>query len=294
VDRRREGIGYGLLVVLGWSFPGVFVRLMPSLAWHEATAIRLGVAMAATLPIVLMRRGDLVRAVALPSVWVLACIMAAYYATATAAFGNAPVGEVALLIASAPAWAALYHYANGHRDRLNELYGALVAIVGVAVVSLPSLTSHSVARGNHALGIGLGLSAAVCAAAYSTGVGRLHARGQNPGSLPLVWLTFLVGTLSLGGWTFAHTVSALADYWPLALGLGVFSTALPTVAYAAASERLPRGITTMFNPAVVVPANLAAAVAIREMPSWWMLPGSVLVLVGTVVALRASTGIDQA
>ncbi|HEY0868702.1 MAG TPA: DMT family transporter [Fimbriimonas sp.] len=286
MDRQREGIALGLLVMAGWSFPGVFVRLMPDLVWHEATAVRLAIAMAATLPAALLHRRELRRAFDHPRVPGLALAMVAYYATATAAFYNAPLGEVAVLIASAPAWAALWHYLHGHRDRLNELYGAMVAIAGVAVVSIPSFGSRSPAPGYHPLGVFLAIASAVCAAVYAIGVGRLFADRRHPGSLPLAWLTFFLGTILLGFWTPAHTVRLLAEYWPQALALGVLSTAMPTVAFAAASERLPRGLTTIFNPAVAVTANLAAILAIGEYPSWWAVPGGLLVLAGVVMTLR--------
>lgn len=270
--------------MLGWSFPGVFVRLMPKLAWNEATALRLGIAMVAMLPIVLAKPKPLWQAVRDPQAWWLSSLMVGYYATATAAFYNAPIGEVALLIASAPAWAALWHYLNGHRDRMNELYGALVAIAGVAVVSVPGLVHHTPSPGYHPLGVALSVLTALCAAAYSIGVGRWVDRGGHPGSVPLGWITLLLGTIVLGPWSLGHI--PIATVWPQAIGLGVLCTALPTIAYAAASERLPRGLTTIVTPAMSVTANVAAAVTIHEVPSWWALPGGLLVLLGVVMTLR--------
>lgn len=288
-SRRKEGIALGTLVILGWSFPGVFVRMMPSLAWHEATGLRLGVAMVAALPLMLAIQGSrrsLSTALRSPLSWLLAFTMVAYYATATAAFTNAPVGEVALLIASAPAWAALWHFATGHRDNRHELWGAVVAIAGVGLVSVPAFTGDAPAPGNHVLGVLLSIGSAMCAAVYSISVGRAYHRGVNPGSSGLGWLTFLLGSLLLLPWSFEHLAGQMPLYWPQALGLGILSTALPTIAYAAASERLPRGLTTIFNPAVSVTANLAATMALGEVPSFWALPGGVLVLTGVVMTLR--------
>lgn len=282
----EQGIAFAMLVVLGWSFPGVFVRLMPRLDWLQATVMRLSVAFVVLLPLVLLHRG---RRAALgatlrrPRAVGLAALMTTYYVTATAAFHHAPIGEVALLIASAPALAVLVNRLAGRRTSSTGLLGSIVAIAGVGVVALPAQLVPSKAPGYHPLGVLLALGAALCAALYAIGVAGME---ENPGSLVLGTITFGLGALLLPVVPFA----ALAGYAPYLLGIGVVSTALPTIGYAEASDRLPRGMVTIFNPVVAVTANLAAALTLGELPSWWALPGGILVLVGVVLVLRPDTG----
>jgi drug/metabolite transporter (DMT)-like permease len=62
--------------------------------------------------------------------------------------------------------------------------------------------------------------------------------------------------------------------------LGVVSTGVPTLAFAAAARRLPPVLTSAAQLLVPVVAAAAAAATLGERPSPWLLPGGALVAAG--------------
>ncbi len=283
-----QGLILAALVVAGWSFPGVFVRLMPQLNPWTIAIFRLSLGFAFTAPVVFSRRyrAEFFRAVKLPVCWGIASFMFAYYLMATAAFQNAPVGEVALLIASAPALALPLRLAFGSRPTGREMLGTGLALAGVACVLSPG-GKHGV-YANPYLGPGFALIAAFCAAAFAIGVRRLTDSGRPSNPLALSTIALAMGVVALPIAVRMTPVNQIADHrtwW--ALPLGLFSTAIPTAGYAGVAGRLPPVVATMLNPLVAVSATVVAAFAIGELPRISVVPGAALIIAGIYVSTRS-------
>jgi drug/metabolite transporter (DMT)-like permease len=280
---------YATLVVLGWSFPGVFVRCMPQLnPWTIAT-LRLSVGFLVLLPIVLIGGGgrEFLAALGRPAHWLLASFMFVYYMMATAAFQNAPVGEVALLIASAPALALPMRWIVDGRPNRFDIAGTAIALVGVALVLRPG--------GEHEhfdhpfLGSLFALIAATCAALFAVGTRLITDRGQAPMNLSIPTMTLAIGPLAFPFTLLLGKASGLSDPRTLwCLPMGALSTALPTVCYSLSAGRLPSSVATMINPVVAISANVVAALAISEVPRLWVIPGAILVLAGVTMTTHAN------
>lgn len=231
-------------------------------------------------------RSDLIEATKSWRAWILASLMTLYYVTATAAFVNAPIGEVALLIASAPALSALWDRLAGHPTKSQTLVGAVLAVIGVAIVALPAQLHSSKQFEHHIWGVLLALGSALCAAGYAHATASLAKQGSLPNSLSLGVQTCFLGGITLGITLLQVSTATLESYSPQLLGIGALCTALPTVCFAAASQRLPRGLVTIFTPVVAVTANLAAALTVHELPTLWAIPGGLMVVVGVFLTLK--------
>ncbi len=72
-------------------------------------------------------------------------------------------------------------------------------------------------------------------------------------------------------------------------GLALITTVLPTLAFAFASRRLPPVTTATVALLLPVFATSYAAVVLKEIPSWLLVPGGALVLCGLGLILRRTT-----
>jgi drug/metabolite transporter (DMT)-like permease len=217
--------------------------------------------------------------------WVLAALMLLYYLTASPAFYYAPVSEVALLIASAPLFAVVVRFAMREPVNRYEVFGTAMAIGGVAIMSYPGYAQAKTGS-QHWIGVSLSITAAIAAALYAVGSRHLKDLGVSPGPVPQVLLTFTMGLVLLPFLAFepSSTLGAPAMAW--SIPLGAFSTALPTVAVAAAAHRVSAVVATLINPMCAICAGIVAAFALHELPSTWTLAGGALVVVAIYVAFR--------
>jgi drug/metabolite transporter (DMT)-like permease len=291
---KAEASGIVSLAVVSWAFPGMFVRFMPHLGIPTLVALRLTAALLLLAPIAFSPKfsAQTKQAIKSPACWALAGTMFVYYLVATPAFYYAPVGEIALLIASAPLFAVLIRFLLREKVHKNEMLGAALAIVGVAVMAYPSIHA-SKGQDNQWIGITLSLIAAICGAAFAVGNRRLHTRGDSPGAVSLVCLTFFFGLLFLPFVAFEPTAHLTSPSLLWVLPLGMFSTALPTVLVAAAAHKISAVVATLINPMCAVGANLVAAVALKETPRLLTIIGGALVIVAIVIAMNPAAKADE-
>ncbi len=330
VGADRVGIACAAATALTWGLVGPLVRALPTLTALEVVAGRLAFALAALVPALALAgpRREAWGAARSPTAWTLAALLTAYYLLAVAAFRAAPVADVALLLATAPLCALALRRVGRRRlgparapaAAADERVGALVALAGVAVTLVPSLRSAAGRGGDpgRLAGDVLALLAAAASAAYALtyaaarrralrDAGRRaadHAAGAGPhaapGPLGVALLTFALGTAALGVRALVYGVPLVrparldARGWALLAVLGVLSTGVPTLAFAAAARRLPPVLTSAAQLLVPVVAAAAAAVTLGELPSPWLLPGGALVAVGLVRLLRAAPAADDA
>jgi drug/metabolite transporter (DMT)-like permease len=274
------------LAVFGWAFPGTFVRLMPHLPVLPLVGLRLSMAFLALLPLLTVKSVRLATAAAIREwrCWVLALGMLSYYSVATSAFLFAPVGEVALIIASAPLFAVILRAIGKKPVTQAELFGSVLAVVGVVTMATPAIRANHSASSHQWLGILLAVLAAISAASYAIGNRHLASLGRAHGAIPQAGLTFFLGLLLLPA-AFSlpfHTFMQPQMAWLIPLGF--MSTALPTVAIAASSHRISPIAVTMINPLTSVCANVVAALAIHEIPSIWTWAGGTLIVTAVMLA----------
>lgn len=284
---RQESTGLVVLAVTGWAFPGILIRLMPHLGTGSLVALRMGIGCAALAPIACSGQflPSTKRAVTSVRCWALAALMLIYYLTASPAFYYAPVAEVALLIASAPLFAVLVRLAMREPVNRYEVIGTGMAIAGVAVMSYPSFAQAKTGS-QHWIGVTLSITAALAAALYAVGNRHLKAVGASPGPVSQVFLTFLMGLLLLPFLLTEPPGKLTTPTMAWAIPLGAFSTALPTVAVAAAAHRISAVVATLINPMTAICASIVAAFALHEFPSPWTLIGGVLVVAAIYIAFR--------
>lgn len=275
------------------------VRLLPALTPLEVVAGRLSFALAAALPALAWARAraEAREAARRGPAWTLAALMGSYYLLAVIAFRLAPVADVALLLATSPLCALGLRRLRGAAATSTERDGALLALAGVALTLVPSLQAAMAGARDAArarlLGDALALAAATASAAYAMRFRAAQAARTAPTPLGVALLTFVLGTAALS----LRAMLAGAPLLPLSrldargLGvlaaLGVVSTLVPTLGFAIAARRLPPVLTSATLLLVPVVSALAAAAALGERPSAWLLPGGALVALGL---LRLVTG----
>ncbi len=296
----RVGLAAAGATALAWGLVGTLVREIPALSPRELVAGRLAFALAASLPMVAAARvrREVGAALRTPVAWALAATLTAYYVVAVIAFRLAPVAEVALLIATAPLCALGMRRLGGEPAAPRERQGAALAVAGVAVTLVPALRA-GIGSGTgggaptHVLGDLLALGSAALSAGYAltfrTAQRRAATGGRDaPASLGVAVLTFVVGCAALAlhavatGVPFVPAGALDGRGWALLALFGVACTFVPTVGFATASERLSPVLASGSLLLVPVVSAVAAAAALGEVPSGWLVPGAALVLAGVL------------
>jgi drug/metabolite transporter (DMT)-like permease len=289
------GLAAAATTALTWGLVGTLVRLLPALTPLELVAGRLLFALAAALPALAAPplRAQLRDAARRPTAWALAALMSAYYLLAVAAFRLAPVADVALLLATAPLCALGLRRLRGVPATGAERTGAALALLGVALTLVPSLRGLAAGGATRLAGDALALAAAALSAAYALRFRAAQASGAAPAPFGVAVLTFALGATALA----VRAALAGAPLLPLQrldvgglalLGaLGVLSTLVPTLSFAIAARRLPPVLTSAAQLLVPVVSGTAAALALGELPSIWLVPGGALVALGLLRLLTA-------
>ena len=286
------------LTSLMWGLTGIFVRLLPPLSPLTVTAGRLLIALVVAVPVLVLYRGSrqsfksvLVR----PIAYVFALLLAAYYLLATAAFQMAPVAEVALLLSTTPLFVLAFRSVRGDIPTRTEIGGALLAMTGIAIILAPKLSFAAGMPIHHLTGNVLAMCAAGLTAFYAYMYRILSVRGVAPETMGVSLLTFAMGGIVLSlmaglapapsGWDTLDGVALL-----VLVGLGVLSTAIPTIGFAVAAKRLPAVATATISLFIPLFAGLFAFLILGEKLTPMFIPGGILVLGGIAMVLRQGQG----
>lgn len=295
-----RGLAAALITAVAWGLVGTMVRLLPALTPIEVVAGRLAFALAAALPALAVprARAEVRDAVRRGPAWVLAALMGSYYLLAVLAFRLAPVADVALLLAASPLCALGLRRLRGAAVTATERDGALLALGGVALTLVPSLETALAGAGHAArlrlLGDALALAAATASAAYAMRFRAAQAARTAPTPLGVALLTFALGTAALAvraqlaGTPLVPLAHLDARGLAVLASLGIVSTLVPTLAFAIAARRLPAVLSSATLLLVPVVSALAAAAALGERPSAWLLPGGALVALGLLRLVRGT------
>lgn len=280
-DIDRRGVVGAVVTSMSWAATGVWVNLAPALSPLALVAWRL--LLAAALFWLLFPR---VRRGYGPQAWGLGTLLVAYYLAAVFAFQRAPVGEVALCIGCAPLFVLLYQALGGRWPARRELAAVALTLSGLAVMVWPGL--RGAGGGAAWSGLSVALLAAALTAAYATLHRRLALRRRAPGGAEIGRAAFaplgaaLMVAVSLHGPV--GQVLPLAPQPVIAvIGLGLVSTALPTLAVAVASSRLPAFINTLIRLTTPLFAAGFGWAFLGQQPTAWTVAGGALVLSGLFV-----------
>ena len=284
----KQGLIAALCTTATWGTVGVFVRWLPGWSPFAVLAGRFIFATAVMIPIVFLAssvRYELTRTLRTPLIWGLSLPAIGGYVLGTTAFQMAPIGEVTLLITTSPLFVIAYKYFRRLRIKQSESMGMLVATAGVCVILLPQLSTGKVISWQTIIGYLLALGAAAMLALYALWFNTLNKQGIAPKAFNVVFVTCLLGGfLSLLCTMFFPTPSVEIridrEVILVLVGLGILATALPSLCYTVAAQRLPVVVTTAILLLEPVFAVLFASVALQEFPSLWFGIGSLLVFWG--------------
>ncbi|NJL38894.1 MAG: DMT family transporter [Leptolyngbyaceae cyanobacterium SM1_4_3] len=290
----KQGLTAALFTAIAWSMVGIFVRLLPEWPPFAVLAGRFLVAAGVMLPIFFLTpsaRLEFIRSLRIPQIWWLSLLAIGGYALGTTAFQIAPVGEVTLLMTTSPLFVVAYKYFVGLRTKQSGGIGVLLAIVGVSFILLPQRFANEAVFWQAMPGYLLALGAAGMLALYALWLSTLTKQRNAPRSIDVVFVTCLLGSVLslLYAVFFSRSLIELEINGSTILtmiGLGVLSTAFPSLCYTVAAQRLPAVMTTAILLLEVVFATLFASVALQETPSLWFYFGSVLVLYGLLLISR--------
>ncbi len=291
----RIGLSAMLVTAAAWGMTGVFVRVLSDFPAPAIMAGRLIFALLLIGPVVIWRRPyrrALVIDCANLATWMLSGLLFVYYCAAVAAFGLAPVSDVALLISVSPLFILVYQlFGTSGRRRFHpvEWAGALIAIVGVFLITLGEATGAGLSPtrlGGDLLALGAAWATATYAAVYRHLSGSRRAPRATSvtfttsfaGSAIALVATGVFSSLSIERLDYAETLNFI--------GLGVISTAIPSLAYAMGSQRLQPLITTTIRLSTPIFATVFALLILGEHPSTWTLPGGATILAGMYLTLN--------
>ena len=282
----KTGIIGAILTTLGWGMAGVFIKLLPDFSAFSIVAIRLALALVITIPILLFQNSLFAQIKELRrlKVWLLSLIMLACYTFGTIAFQIAPVGEVTLLMTTAPIFAILYKIWQREKIKKTEYWGVLIAFLGICSIILPSLNIDSTISRQHIFGNCLALLVSILLAVYAIWFRFLSQYENTPNSISVALGTFILGSLIFLPTTlqllFADSGLLDRKYLMASLGLGLVSTVIPTLCYAIAAKRLPPITTTSILLLEPILAIAFAFLVLGVVPSVWIIPGIVFVGIG--------------
>lgn len=289
---HRTAILFAAIAVTGWGMTGVLVRLLPGFPATFITSARQIVAFICMLPALLRRTSEIVPTIRHGITWRLAISLNAFFLFAVLGFQRATVSEVTLFIATSPVWILIASRITGHRIGRRQWAGAVVALSGVAVMTVPRISFAGAASRQHVLGEFLALFAAMGSAGYAAQFRTAHLRDDVDISPTVVTaFSFFVGgvLLLITSFLVAHVPLDAAFRWrngAVLVAIGVVSTAVPSFTFAKASQALAPVMTTTTQLMIPVIATIFAAIVLREWPPLLVIPGGALVLFGTWYTLR--------
>jgi drug/metabolite transporter (DMT)-like permease len=211
--------------------------------------------------------------------------LAGYTVVLNTAERHVDAGTSALLVNLAPLLVA-FGAAGLLKERLSRplIVGALVSLLGVAIIAVGTGSGHS-----DGLGVLLCLVAAVL---YAAGVLVQKPALRHVDPLTAIWLACLIATAVLLPWApqLAHELTTA----PLrAVGggiyLGLFPTALGFTAWSHALRRSDASRLAAATYAVPAVSILLSWLFLGETPTAWALIGGTICLVGVALSRRANS-----
>ena len=172
-----------------------------------------------------------------------------------------------------------------------EVLGASLAVAGIALILAPRLILTERFVNARLTGDVLAICAAVLTALYAYLYRYVAKTDVPPEPTSVTIMTFALGSAVLIGiLCLVPTTVSLEAFTGRNLlifsGLAVLCTAIPSFAFAFASKRLPPVVTAISSVLIPLFAGTFAYVILGEKVHSTAIPGSLFVVVGTVMILR--------
>jgi len=276
------------IAAFGWGMAGVFIRLLPTFEAYAIVALRFLFAFVFLSFFLLFKFSfktifkDLKHTIT----WIYGLIMLGCYYIGTVSYQLAPVGETSLLIAVAPLFVIVHKLWINQHTSLKEKRGFLLAIFGIMILfgSNFSTTNYT---SSHIFGNFLALGVAFLFSVYAI----LHSRKveYSPSSLSVTYAMLLVALVPSLYYVSSSITPAnqniLIDNLLILAGLGIFATAIPTIAITMASKNLPPVVTSSVLLLETIFGAFFAYLFLGELQSWYFLISLCVVLAGLMLMI---------
>ncbi len=180
----------------------------------------------------------------------------------------------------------------GEPPSRNEIYGAMLAVSGIAVILSPKMSFSGEPSHTHLWGNVIAVCASASSAFYAYTYRVLAEQKRAPETSGVSLLTFAMGgSILVTAVSLSPSSSGLAELQNgdqfVFLALGVLSTAVPTRGFAAPAKRLPAIMTATSSLFIPVFSGAFAYLILGERLSTLFLAGCVLVLWGVSMIIRS-------
>ncbi|PHR70259.1 MAG: hypothetical protein COA66_12845 [Arcobacter sp.] len=289
----KLGIAAGLFTILAWASAGIFINLLDTLPILLIVSIRLSVSLFALFFIVFFLKKNIRKYLSELNnyrTWLLGFVLFLCYLFGTLAFALAPVGEVTILMTTSPLFVILYKYLRKEKITVFEIIGVILAFLGVLLITFNEITFKDFFASSRLLGNALALFVSLLFALYAIIYKTMNEKNEAPHSFSIAFATFFMGIVlllffidtfmqnNLGTLSNSNVVYLLA--------ISIFSTALPTITYSLASKYLKPIQTTsilLLEPFIAI---VLAVIFIKEIPSVFIVPGFVFILLGLFFIIK--------
>ncbi|MDQ1340825.1 MAG: drug/metabolite transporter, family [Campylobacterota bacterium] len=275
------------IAAFGWAAAGVFIKLLPMLQAYEVVVLRFLFAFI-FLSIFLGLKSNfkaIIRDLKYSSTWLYGFIMLSCYYMGTVSFQLASVAETTLLMSMAPLFVILYKLLAKQNISLKEKRGFLIAIVGIIILFGANFSNsdYTISRifGN-CLALGVAFLFAVYAILHS------QKKEHSPSSISVTYAMLLVALIPsfyFLGYSASINQNMLFDNLLILIGLGIFSTAIPTIAITMASKNLPPVTTSSVLLLETIFGAFLAYLFLNEIFSWYFLISVCVILVGLLLMI---------
>ncbi|MFT4021198.1 MAG: DMT family transporter [Acinetobacter sp.] len=282
-------MNYSLYCAVFWATTGIFVKSIDGIAISVILLLRcLIAALFLFITYRLLKRKQLEQS-PLPRflTYGMVAVMLFYYITATYAFIFAPVALATLLMSLSPCMAILYRITTKEKIYHYEIIGFMLAFLGVFLYVYPSFHASRTALFQLLFGCFLAFSAAVFKAVNSIMIWKNKEILTTQHFDKIHLQTFLLGIvvmfiLSLGDFN-AMVISE--QNVVLLLGLGILSTAIPSVLNSVASIKITPVIHNIIGMSTPVFASLFAYAFLGESLTTWSIFSLLLSLLGVLMII---------
>lgn len=269
-----------------WGLTGVFVHLLTPMSFWLIVGDRLFVASLVALLILIFSRtvwGSFLVTLRNPLAYFLSIVLVGYYLLTTIAFQLSSVTEAALLLSTPPFFVLLWRWLRNITPNLLEVIGALMALSGIIFVVVCKNGCSNLEFSGSINGDVSAICASALTACYAYIYNAMKNSNKAPDALTVSFLTFFIGSIVLGVVLRLDNLDAVDtgnQYVFIILGLGILSTAFPTIGFAIISRELSPLITSTASLLIPVFAGLFAFIFLDEKPSIYFFIGSAFVLAG--------------
>lgn len=287
----KQGLVAVWLAVVGWATTGIFIRNLGDMSPVAIAAGRSLVALVVVVAVVIASgyRYRLRETVRQPVAWCLSILVTLFYLISVWAFQLISVAETVLFLNTSPIFVIVYSIICKKPLPVAVKFGCAIAFSGLLIICIPAISVEKTSLWERITGYGLALSGAIIMASYAIICRHCsnQIRGLHAGALAV--LAFFTSVCVLFSWLIFSgenpeyrqlvTTDTVVNF----LGLGALATALPTICYSMASQRLSSVVATSMCLMTPVVAAIVAIIWLQEIPSIWFWMGTAFIMAGVLL-----------